>query len=193
MNTKKDREVIIAWIAAIIGVLIGLALSTAIPCSAQDLCIKGAESQAGHLDWQEIKSHPNGPTVHVKLYDDQERASLWVLPVPHRTADKAFWITTAISVASTVADMENTRLVLNTGGRELNPLYGAHPDRLRQYSVSGALFALATYVSYRAKRRQDAEIAFGVRPEHPKWIVSQLANIGTHAFGIAFTIGSTGK
>lgn len=144
-------------------------------------------------DLEEVKPHPNSPSVHVKLYDDQNNMTRWVLPVPHKTADKAFWITTAVSAVVTVGDLENTQVVLNHGGRELNPLYGPHPNRLRQYSIGGAIFALSTYMSYRAKRIQDAEKAFGVRPEHPKWILGEVTNIGSHVFGIVFTLGATGK
>jgi hypothetical protein len=179
MTNERDEILTLRVLVVALSILTLLLVFDVRNCKAQDV--------------EEVFPHPNGPTIHVKLYDGQERVSLWVLPVPHRTADKAFWITTVISAATTIADMENTRIVLNHGGRELNPLYGPYPGRVRQYAISSGLFALATYVSYKAKRKQDAEIAFGVRPEYPKWIVSQLANIGTHAFGIAFTIGNTGQ
>jgi hypothetical protein len=117
------------------------------------------------------------------------------LPVPHRTADKAWWLWNGASWALTIADAENTKYVLNQGNaRELNPLYGPNPSRLRLYAISAPIAGLASYISWREKRKDDAATAFGVKVSWTdKWFLVPLANGLSHGIGVGFTFGSTGR
>jgi hypothetical protein len=132
-------------------------------------------------------------SVHVTLYDDANNRTKWTLPVPHRTADRKFLAFAAADLALTVADLENTHWVTQHGGIELNPAYGKHPSRDRLYLVGGGFWALTTYMSWRYKRIHDAEVAFGVRPPRPAWYWFNVLDGGSHAFGLVFTLGATGR
>src|SRR5712691_2021905 len=111
----------------------------------------------------------------------------------HRTADKAWWGLNVASWASTVADVENTELVLRHGGRELNPLYGPHPSHLRMYAISAPLAGLSTWLSYRWKREDDADkIKYGYTAR-VRWYIAPVINLGAHGFGVGFTLMETGR
>lgn len=134
------------------------------------------------------------PTVRVKLTDGTKT---WYQPlvVPHRTADRAFWLSTGLSLALTVADVENSHYALNKLGTiEANPVFGQHPGRARYYAICLPIFAVNTYLSYRYKREDDAMAAAGIRGhKYAKWWVPSLANTVVHAVGVTVTLASTGR
>ena len=138
------------------------------------------------------------PRVNVKLIDDRtgERVK-FNLPVTKRTVDRTFLTLAGVSQAFTVADVENSMYALREPGvEEQNSLFfGHHPGRGRYYAVSEAVFALTSYVSYRAKRERDAAVAFGAKPDftHRMWFIPLLSNSGWHAIGVGFTIARTGR
>jgi hypothetical protein len=110
-----------------------------------------------------------------------------------RTADKNWWLVTAASIASNVADVENTQFCLRHGCREVNPLQGGHPSRLRAYGVTLPITGLMTYLSYKWKRQDDYDRAVLGRTAKVRWYVPQVVNLGIHGFGLAFTFASTGR
>jgi hypothetical protein len=133
---------------------------------------------------------PLSRTVNVELTDGQRK--WWApLPVTKRTADFAFWESTAESFAATVADGENTMHVLNNhkGNRETNFLYGNHPDRLRYYGIALPLAGACAYYSWKWKREDQALKDSGY-PGHrfAKWRVPNAYNTGSHVFGLVFTL-----
>lgn len=144
---------------------------------------------------QSMKDFQPVPTVKVQLFDAQNKKHTFELPVPHRTADKAFWLWTIGSGLATVADVENTQFCMrDTHCQETNPIFGGpHPSRLRMYSIAGALAGFATYISYRQKREEDAAIAFGATPSKPRWWFGPAMVGGSHIFGTIFTLAATGR
>lgn len=135
------------------------------------------------------------PTVNVKLTDGTKT---WYqeFSVPGKTADRSFWIVTAISAALTVADVENSINALRKPGAiEINGAFGApHPGRLRYYGISLPVFAGMTYFSYKYKR-EDAALAYAGLPPHRfvKWWLPSAMNAGMHALGAGITLASTGR
>lgn len=176
-------------------VLVLLLLST-VAYAQEGPLAQGAGTHALNMEIVTPKSNTPFGTVRATLYDDAGHPSVWVLPVPHRTADRAFWAATVGSFASAVADVENSQAAMraNPYGRELNPIFFSHrPTRSRMYEVALPLTMLETYLSYRQKRKEDAEAAFGVRVPRPHWWVYHAVTIGSHTFGTIFTIASTGR
>jgi len=146
------------------------------------------------------------PTVKVKLtcgddlackqkwytYPDTQKAFYEELPVPHRTADKAFWLVTAVSQAATLADDFNTEYALKRPGTsEANPILRSTPAL---FGVTEGLFLVNEAFTYRAKREDDALKAAGI-PGHKyaKWWVIPIFNIAPHAVGVGATIAFTGR
>lgn len=134
------------------------------------------------------------PTVRVKLTNGSQT---WYqdLPVTRRTADKSFWLSTGLSLALTVADVENSLHALNRPGvSEANPLFGGHPSRLRYYAIAGPIAALNIGFSWHYKRQDDAMADAGIKGhKYVKWFTPNLLNTAFHALGLAVTIGSTGR
>jgi hypothetical protein len=160
-------------------------------------CI-GAVRPQDTLTIERLTPKPNSPfgAAHVTLYDDAGHPSAWVLPVPHRTADRAFWVATGASFASVVVDVENTHYTFAScrGCREANPIFfSRRPSRTRLYEIALPLTVLSTYLSYRQKRREDAEVAFGMKIPGPRWWVYHAVTVGSHTFGTLFTIADTGR
>ena len=134
------------------------------------------------------------PTVTVKLTDGT-RAWYQPLVVPHRTADRAYWLSTLVSLGMTVADVENSHYALTRAGTmEANPLFGSHPSRPVYYGITLPIFAINAAFSYHYKRQDDALAAAGL-PGHrfAKWWLPNLMNTGVHAVGVGVTVGSTGR
>lgn len=141
-------------------------------------------------------SNANYGVVRVTLFDDHNQPSKWVLPLPHRTTDRSFWIAQSISEAATIADVENTQYCIRSSplGQEMNPIFfSKHPSRVRMYTVTTIINVFAGYMAYREKRKQDAEIAFGVNPGKPRWFTLPFMVTGSHIFGTAFTLAATGR
>lgn len=134
------------------------------------------------------------PTVQVKLTDGQ-RTWYQALPVTNRTADKAFIASTLLSLAATVADVENSHAALERSGtREANPLFGSNPSRVRYYAITLPVFAVNAFVSYRYKRQDDAlGVARYGGHKIVKWWLPNTLNTFFHVVGISATVASTGK
>lgn len=117
------------------------------------------------------------------------------LPVPHRTADRAFLLSSAVSLIVTVADVENSIYALRRpGAREANGIFGSHPNRGIYYGITMPLAAIDIGMGWHYKREDDALRAAGL-PGHKwmKWWIPSLLNTATHAVGIGVTVGSTGR
>lgn len=173
--------------------LLGIALALAATAHAQELPNKPEPLQPTLPEVQ-----PFG-TVRTDLFIGKDKTPHHVrLLVPHRTADRAFWLWTGVSAIFTVADVENTEYVLRDPHvQEQNFLYGKRPSRARLWSISGPMLALTTWASWRAKRAEDAKIAYGAKPawtpSWTHWWVAPLANAVTHAVGVGVTIANTGR
>ena len=132
-------------------------------------------------------------TVKVQMTDGARK---WYEPLPvPKTHDHKFLILTASSVLANVADVENSLVALRGQHvRELNPLYGQHPNRLRYYDVSLPITGALAYWSWRWKR-EDAALKFAGYPGHRfmKWWIPEALNIATHGAGLGFTAASTGR
>ena len=90
-----------------------------------------------------------------------------------RGVDKAFWLTTAVSAASTVADIEVTAHALqNPNCRERNPLFGTRPSRAKMYSISMPATTAYSLLGHVLKRH-------GIRI----WAVPQLSLTAGHTVG----------
>jgi hypothetical protein len=133
--------------------------------------------------------------IDVKLTDGTHT---WkqALTVPHTTADKSYWISTAISAGLTVLDVENSIYALKSqpGTVEANGIFGNHPSRTRYYSITLPIFAANAYVSWKYKREDDALKAAGI-PGHKyvSWKVPNGINSGMHLVGFLVTLLSTPK
>ena len=81
---------------------------------------------------------------------------LRIEPAPSRrrkpVADRSFWLAAMFQVGAAIADIESTQYGLGHGARELNPLYGTHPTRARQYAIAMPIGAGVLAWSYRLKR-----------------------------------------
>ena len=85
--------------------------------------------------------------------------------------DKSVWrgfrnpfilIGSSMLVAATVYDIEGTQACLSSKTcRELNPLMGSRPSRLKAYSISMPINGFVIYMAARQKRRGDGNTAFG--------------------------------
>ena len=133
-------------------------------------------------------------TVRVQLTDGHTK---WYeeLPVTHRTADHTYLLTTFLSAAVTVADVENSIYALHKQGAvEANGIFGSHPSRGTYYAITIPVFAANAVFSYRYKRQDDALRAAGY-PGHKyiKWPVPSLLNTIGHAIGLGVTVASTGR
>lgn len=161
---------------------------------------------AAPLGAQDLPSKPS-PTVAVRVtcgtdlacqLDNRvgRRDKWWVsLPVPHRTADRSFWLSTSTSLLMTVADNENSLVALRRPGvHEIDPLYGSHPSRARYYAIDIPIAIGAAAFSYHYKRQDDALRAAGM-PGHRfvKWWLPNLLNTGSHAAGVIWTVVKTGQ
>ena len=133
-------------------------------------------------------------TVKVQLTDGTRK---WYqeLPVAHKTADRVFWLDTALSVGMTVADVENSMYALNKPGTsEANWLFGSRPTRARYYGITMPVTVLSAYLSWRYKREDDALTVAGL-PGHKysKWWLPNLLNTAGHTLGVGVTLASTGR
>jgi hypothetical protein len=135
------------------------------------------------------------PVQRVQL--TQGKKTWWEpLPVRRRTADRKWWTAEIASGAFTVGDVENSIHALGncSQSHEVNFLYGRCPSRARYYAISGPLFALATYESWKFKREDDALRDASIPgPRFLKWWLPSVLNAAPHILGIAMTLASTGK
>lgn len=117
------------------------------------------------------------------------------LPVPHRTADRAFILDTLLSFGMTAADVENSIYALNKPGtEEANFVFGSHPSRGKYYAIVMPIAGLNAAFSYHYKREDDALKAAGlIGHKYAKWWVPNLINTIGHGIGVAVTASSTGR
>lgn len=148
----------------------------------------------------QIDTCPHFPCVKVKMQYDGTDGKYppkftAFLPVPHRTADRAYWLSTAGAVLATVADIENSMYALKQPGvQEASPLYGSHPGRARYYAIAMPVTGFMAYMSWRWKREDDAVRAEGWG-QH-KWMHWHFPNdlmTAAHAAGVAITLSATGR
>lgn len=87
----------------------------------------------------------------------------------HKLIDRKMIVAALTMVAGEIADNETTMAVLrrNHHASEANPFYGAHPSRLRMYSIGTALTGLMFLTSVAAR---EHSIRQG-RPESKVWLV----------------------
>jgi len=96
------------------------------------------------------------------------------LPPPRRTADRPFWTMVALTVGSSVFDGETTMQGLETGRyHEVNPLLGAHPNRLRFYATAGATDAAMGLLAWHLKHNGHEKL----------WKVPLLGTTAAHLAG----------
>jgi hypothetical protein len=141
-----------------------------------------------------LASTITGPYINVKLTNHDQT---WYEPliVPHRTTDRAYWTSTLLSLALTVADVENSRYALaKPGTMEANSIFGHHPGRATYYGITLPIFMVNAIVSYRYKREDDA-LAYAGIPGHrySKWWLPNAINTFGHAAGTLVTLASTGR
>ena len=99
---------------------------------------------------------------------------------PHRRiADKKFWTFAALQIAATAADFETTQWVLRTNpnAREINPLFGDRPGRLKMYGIGMPFTAFQILLQYHAKGVSDETGKAG-----KAWIVGAALDTGLHTF-----------
>jgi hypothetical protein len=94
-------------------------------------------------------------------------------PTP-RVFDRKFKMLTALSIATMMADLEST---LHCGQcREINPLYGAHPTRVRLYGINAPFLVGELMVSRMLRKRL---------PEGKSWMIPSLSMSAAHMVGVA--------
>jgi hypothetical protein len=94
-------------------------------------------------------------------------------------SNRRFWILAAIQVGATVADAETTQWALRShpDAREINPLFGARPDRARMYGIAFSITALQILMQHHVKTVSERT---GKMPN--AWIVGASVNTGFHTF-----------
>ena len=95
-------------------------------------------------------------------------------PPRQRTADRPFWTMVALAAGSSVFDGETTMQGLETGRyREVNPLLGAHPNRVRFYVTAGATDAAMGLLAWHLKHNGHEKL----------WKVPLLGTTAAHVAG----------
>ncbi len=95
------------------------------------------------------------------------------VPVERRRVfDRSFLWTALFQIGATVADIESTQYGLSHGARELNPLYGNHPSRTKQYAITMPITAGVLAWSYRLKRGA---------PHSKHWLIPPIIVGSMHA------------
>ena len=93
---------------------------------------------------------------------------------PLNASDKSFWILTAASYASVVADIELTQMCLRSGTcREGNPLMPS--GRKTVYPIQLGISTITNIISYKL-----------MKSGNKYWYVPQVAIIGAHGVGASF-------
>lgn len=109
---------------------------------------------------------------------DSPKSTETQVPKPHRKiADKKFWIFAGLQIGATVADFETTQWALRSdpGAREINPLFGQRPSRLRMYGIGMPLSLFQIALQYHAKSTADE-----TGKARAAWIVGASMNAGLH-------------
>jgi len=109
--------------------------------------------------------------------DSSKSTEIQILKPHRKIADKKFWIFAGLQVAATAADFETTQWAMRSdpAAREVNPLFGEHPSRLRMYGIGMPLTLFQIAVQYHAKG-----ISEDTGKARAAWIVSASLNAGLH-------------
>jgi len=97
---------------------------------------------------------------------------------PHRKiADKKFWILAGLQIGATVADFETTQWALRSdpGAREVNPLFGQRPSRLKMYGIGMPMTVFQIALQHHAKGLADQ-----TGKARAAWIFGAALNTGLH-------------
>lgn len=81
----------------------------------------------------------------------------------HKLNRPVFWLGTAALAGSKSADMWTTRIALDKGRLEGNPVFGPHPSNARLAGISAAFFAADATLFYLTERSQHRWIRWGGR------------------------------
>ena len=135
-------------------------------------------------------SHIANQTICIQMTDG--KGKWWeLMAVPHRTTDKAWWISNIIQTSSMIGDVELSLHELNThpGAYEVNPLFGKRPSRARYYAIEGPLTGIAIWSSHHYKRESDALRGAGY-PDHKyaKWHLLNDIITAEHLVSIGITV-----
>ncbi len=89
-----------------------------------------------------------------------------------RVADRSFLLAALFQVGATIGDIESTQYGLSHGARELNPIYGSHPSRAKQYGITMPVTAAVLGLTYHLKRSA---------PHSRYWLIPPLVVGSMHA------------
>jgi hypothetical protein len=94
-------------------------------------------------------------------------------------SNRRFWLMAAVQIGATIADGETTQWALRThpDAREINPLFGARPDRAKMYGIAFSITALQILLQHHAKTISDRTGKF---PNG--WLIGASVNTGFHTF-----------
>lgn len=118
------------------------------------------------------------------------------LAVPHRTADRSFWLIVATEQVGAIADAEVTHWSLEHNGREGNPVIGSHPSRAKLYGIMEASAGVLTYYTWRFKRQDDAIAAdprpapYKLAPHRFTWWKPLVISAAVHGFAVGITFAT---
>jgi hypothetical protein len=110
---------------------------------------------------------------------------------PHlKIASKKFWIFAGLQIGATIADFETTQWALrsNPQAREINPLFGQRPSRLKMYGIGMPITVFQIALQHHAKG-----IADRTGKARGAWIVGASINTGLHTFLAVHNAGLVGQ
>jgi hypothetical protein len=94
-------------------------------------------------------------------------------------SNRRFWLMAAVQIGATIADGETTQWALRShpDAREINPLFGARPDRAKMYGIAFSITALQILLQHHAKTISEQTGRF-----RNGWLVGASVNTGFHTF-----------
>jgi len=110
---------------------------------------------------------------------------------PHlKIAGKKFWIFAALQIGATAADFETTQWALrsNPNAREINPLFGERPSRLKMYGIGMSFTAFQILLEHHVKSVSDR-----TGNARGAWIVGASIDTGLHTFLAVHNAGLVGQ
>jgi len=119
-------------------------------------------------------------SVHAQTQtgNDSTKSSDVEAAKPHRKiADKKFWILAGLQIGATAADFETTQWALRSdpGAREVNPLFGQRPSRLKMYGIGMPMTLFQIALQHHAKGLADQ-----TGKARAAWIFGAVLNTGLH-------------
>lgn len=116
--------------------------------------------------------------AHAQTQTDSPKPAETQPVKPHlKVADKKFWIFAGLQIGATAADFETTQWALRSDpqAREVNPLFGQRPSRLKMYGIGMPLTVFQIALQHHAKG-----IADRTGKARAAWIVGASINTGLH-------------